>query len=464
VISTARFRRSLPAVVAVDRRTLLQCVLLSMLLHVWIVVLFGTATYSGSRRGPDFGDALNVSLRALTDERGAGFRLAPGTDAPVQGSALLPRAGGVPAPSPRRAAERPPEVDAARAPPAAGQRDQASIVPEPPPMAPPAAPAPPPAAEPLPRLNLEAPEQVDRPYLPVPPPLPVEREATPPAPAAPREVPAAPAVEERITPPPIEREAASPVDAKPLAPPSTQSKPRDTPPAPVERATIPGIDREIAPAAETMPSVAPPVPVAPAERVLVPRAEPEPAPPLATPQPAVAAPPPVARPEAVAPGVQREVSPPIAPAAATAPRSATTDVAPRPANPGAADRAPPAQHPARTDAAPAAPPRLRLGAPEPDEDMFKPRRDAVTPPEPGAAPRLDLDEARKRAARDIVREGSGSRGMLPVVPPPPDRESKEARALAKAAKPDCRTAYGDMGLLAAVPLVASAIGNSGCRW
>jgi hypothetical protein len=96
--------------------------------------------------------------------------------------------------------------------------------------------------------------------------------------------------------------------------------------------------------------------------------------------------------------------------------------------------------------------------------MFKPRRDTLTPAEPGAGPRLDLDEARKRAARDIVREGSGSRGMLPVVPPPPDRESKEARALAKAAKPDCRTAYGDMGLLAAVPLVASAIGNSGCRW
>ena len=96
--------------------------------------------------------------------------------------------------------------------------------------------------------------------------------------------------------------------------------------------------------------------------------------------------------------------------------------------------------------------------------MFKPRRDVAPAGEPGGMPKLDLDEAKKRAAREVVREGSGSRGLLSVVPPPPERESKEARALAKAAKPDCRTAYADMGLLAAVPLVASAIGNSGCRW
>ncbi len=89
----------------------------------------------------------------------------------------------------------------------------------------------------------------------------------------------------------------------------------------------------------------------------------------------------------------------------------------------------------------------------------------VTPAtEPGGAPRIDLDEAKKRAARAVVREGSGSRGLLPIVPPPPERESKEARALEKAAKPDCRTAYADMGLLASVPLVASAIGDGGCRW
>jgi hypothetical protein len=108
------------------------------------------------------------------------------------------------------------------------------------------------------------------------------------------------------------------------------------------------------------------------------------------------------------------------------------------------------------------PPRLRFGAPEPDQDMFKPKVDVAPPAEPGAAPRLDLDDAKKRAARAVVREGS--RGLLSIIPPPPERDSKEARALEKAAKPDCRTAYANMGLLAAVPLVASAIGDSGCRW
>ena len=97
--------------------------------------------------------------------------------------------------------------------------------------------------------------------------------------------------------------------------------------------------------------------------------------------------------------------------------------------------------------------------------MFKPRRDAVTPPaESGNGPHLDLDEAKKRAARAVVREGAGSRGLLPIIPPPPERESREARALEKAIKPDCRDAYANMGLLAAVPLVASAIGDRGCRW
>ena len=38
------------------------------------------------------------------------------------------------------------------------------------------------------------------------------------------------------------------------------------------------------------------------------------------------------------------------------------------------------------------------------------------------------------------------------------------KAIAKAAKPDCRTAYAELGLLAIAPLVASTVGNGGCRW
>ena len=64
----------------------------------------------------------------------------------------------------------------------------------------------------------------------------------------------------------------------------------------------------------------------------------------------------------------------------------------------------------------------------------------------------------------ITREGSGSSGVLNFVPPPPERKNSLADGIAKAAKPDCRTAYADMGLLAVVPLVASTVGNGGCRW
>jgi hypothetical protein len=65
-----------------------------------------------------------------------------------------------------------------------------------------------------------------------------------------------------------------------------------------------------------------------------------------------------------------------------------------------------------------------------------------------------------------VNEGSGSRGVFTIPPPPPlEKKTKEAMAMEKAIKPDCRTAYASMGLLAVPALVASAIAADGsCRW
>ena len=67
---------------------------------------------------------------------------------------------------------------------------------------------------------------------------------------------------------------------------------------------------------------------------------------------------------------------------------------------------------------------------------------------------------------EIAAEGSGSRGVLNMVPPPPvAKKDKLAEDIAKAAKPDCRTAYAGLGILAVVPLVASSVGNNGgCNW
>jgi hypothetical protein len=84
--------------------------------------------------------------------------------------------------------------------------------------------------------------------------------------------------------------------------------------------------------------------------------------------------------------------------------------------------------------------------------------------EPGSAPRIDLEAARRRA-REIASEGSGPRRLLPFpMPPKEERKSKEAIAIEKALKPDCRTAYAELGLAAIVPLLGSAIGEGGCKW
>jgi hypothetical protein len=95
--------------------------------------------------------------------------------------------------------------------------------------------------------------------------------------------------------------------------------------------------------------------------------------------------------------------------------------------------------------------------------MFKPRRDVAAPPGESGAPRIDMEAARQRA-REIASETTSTRGILPALPPPPERLSKESNALEKAVKPDCRTAYAGMGLLAVPVLVASTIGDGSCRW
>jgi hypothetical protein len=209
------------------------------------------------------------------------------------------------------------------------------------------------------------------------------------------------------------------------------------PSAPVEGLAPTPSEREIAPPVELPAREAPQLPSAPMERI-APRAierELEPG----------------------APAILRPA--PAAPASESGPAPAT-----RPA-PGAGVSASPAQAPARQEAAPAEElPRLRFGAPQPDEDMFKPRREVVTPPsKPGELPHIDREAARQRA-REIA-SGGGSRGVINLpLPVPPEKKSKEARALEKAARPDCRTEYADLGLLAVPALLANAITDSGCKW
>jgi hypothetical protein len=305
----------------------------------------------------------------------------------------------------------------------------------------------------LPRIDLRAPQEVDKPLLPplISPPA-IERVAPAPNPAplaappdiAPPAIPQVPATPiERLTAPAVQHELAPAIEIAP--------RPAPVPAAvPIDRLTAPAVPNALAPPVEIPPREAEVVP-APIDRLTAPRIDRDlaPAPSLVTPGPSVAAP---AMPSETAPAPVERTAPPASARPAPAASEGAAPVPDARTAPGA--RSAPATA--------AQPPRLRLGAPGPDEDIFKPRRDVAAPGEDGA-PRIDMDAARQRA-REIASETTSTRGILPALPPPPERQSKESHALEKAVKPDCRTAYAGLGLLAVPVLVASTIGDAGCRW
>jgi hypothetical protein len=102
-----------------------------------------------------------------------------------------------------------------------------------------------------------------------------------------------------------------------------------------------------------------------------------------------------------------------------------------------------------------------------------PPRGAEAPPArepdaaPGAAPAASAPtplNLQLPGARGGELSSRTTPGLLPLLPRPPERASKLATDIENAAKPDCRTAYGAMGLLAAAPLAVNAVTGSGCRW
>jgi len=89
-------------------------------------------------------------------------------------------------------------------------------------------------------------------------------------------------------------------------------------------------------------------------------------------------------------------------------------------------------------------------------------QDVATPAAlPASAPRLNLELVRPRGG---AISAQGSRGLLQMLPHPPEDTSKLADDIAKAAKADCRKAYSSLGLAAVVPLAVDALREKGCRW
>ena len=108
-------------------------------------------------------------------------------------------------------------------------------------------------------------------------------------------------------------------------------------------------------------------------------------------------------------------------------------------------------------------PRLKFGAPEDPDAIFKPVPPPVgVVPPPGQAPRLNLEAARKSESE--IGKSDRRKGIFNIDPPPQEPVSKLGRAIQKAAQPDCRDAYAALGLLAVPFLLKDTITDTGCRW
>ena len=57
-----------------------------------------------------------------------------------------------------------------------------------------------------------------------------------------------------------------------------------------------------------------------------------------------------------------------------------------------------------------------------------------------------------------------SRGLLDVLPVPPERKSKVGESIDAAGRADCRDAHRDAGLVGGIAVAADTLRGKGCRW
>ncbi len=113
------------------------------------------------------------------------------------------------------------------------------------------------------------------------------------------------------------------------------------------------------------------------------------------------------------------------------------------------------------------PPRVIAVPPVPAQDESADPfvvEQAPTPQEPEPAPRFDMDAARQ-AARRFANVPDPARADTPVgqIPPPPlQTESKAARAISQAKRPDCKD--GLPGGLLGPLIILMDKKDHGCKW
>jgi len=449
-----------------------QFIVLSILLHMLAILIFG-APRGGSREGHALFGSLDVVIADSWREPRA--RPGPGRDLAEPRATPLP-----PLVAPRAA----PEVASRAAPgitpaPAAPPK----LAPAPEAVAPPAETAPevlsPVAVPPL----LDRIAVPDRPHeiprFEVPPPAAARMEVVPPIPTttlapitAPRverqlaeppkiEAPAPPPVLPRIEAPPIDRVQVPRVERQLAEPPKIDAPapppvlPRIEAP-PIDRVQVPRVERQLAEPpkieAPAPPPVLPRIEAPPIDRVQAPRVERQLVQPPKLEAPALEAPK-VEAPKVEAPKVQApEVEAPKAEAPRAAPPAA------EPSSPRA-----PSSEAARPLPGPREAP-IESRPPESSPFRRPPASEGQDYDPTAAAPALDADAMRRRAG-ELARQGTGNRALLAIPMPPVEKPKTTLEsAIEKARKPDCRTAYQGLGLLAAVPLIANEFGEGTCRW
>jgi len=158
-------------------------------------------------------------------------------------------------------------------------------------------------------------------------------------------------------------------------------------------------------------------------------------------------------------------TPPSPPVVETPPVRATAPLAPRVAPPVPATAPSDAVDLTGAPATPRAP--LPSTGPAPGTGTAGAKgspsaENAATPATPASAPpRLNLDLPSSRGGQ---LAGQGPRGLVPLLPAPPERKSKITEGIEKSTRADCRTAHADMGLLGVIPLAADTVRDKGCRW
>ena len=494
-----------------------QSLLLAALLHVWLVLLLGNAPGGTAKPGEGVWGRLNITLRAPENGDPSGtpqLPPVPDDNAGPLGQAKQPRFGGVPRPLPTADQPKPtqpgaaqlgiwqaaPAVPQAEVPAQPKQSRQPSVEAEALPVTRPIA-SPAPAPVPAPAI-LALPEPAPMPAQParflVPAPLAV---VAIPSQAVPVQTPLIVPKFEALPAAPEALPMQTPVSVSAAGPGPIELKAFDAATGPtVQRARpaallSPGANQAspqvldfapVLPALQGRPEAAPfPTPVAAPEVASLAQPPQPPQPGKSLPEPAPLpslSAQPLQAPSAFKPLTPSALArapalPPVSAAPTPVPSPALTPLAstPAPAEPAAAKSAPGTS--SATEAAPSVSQQdrsqVRLGQASSQDHFGTPDagsrlgHDVATPPSASAsAPQapLQLNLSLPPRPRGGELSGRGSRGVLELLPTPPERKSKLSQDIENAAKQDCRKAYAEGGLLAAVPLAVNALRDKGCRW